>query len=74
MFQSQAQHFPISQIDTPIGIDIQLIPPPSLSLFKREIHLEFVFRRFRARFEKFGDYAFVGGEVPFAEMEAFGSE
>jgi len=51
MLETQAQDFVVGKIDRAVCVDIQFVPPPTLSLFEIQFHLELVLGRPNARFE-----------------------
>jgi hypothetical protein len=51
VFETQAQDFVIGKIDRAVLMNIQFIPPPTLSLFEIQFHLEFVLGRPDAGFK-----------------------
>ena len=42
MLETKAQDFVISKIDGAVLVNIQFIPPPTLSLFEIQFHLKLV--------------------------------
>lgn len=51
VLETETQDFVIGKIDGAVCMNIQFIPPPALSFFQIQLHLEFVFWRPYARFK-----------------------
>jgi hypothetical protein len=45
MLETQAQDFVIGKVDGAVLVNIQFIPPPTLSLFEVQLHLKLVLWR-----------------------------
>lgn len=74
MLEGECQHLFRGQIDGPVKIDIEFVPPAPLGFLQAQLHLKLVFRRVDARIEKLGNDDFGLFKAPSTKVQALGSK